>query len=136
VGTAHLVTQRTHLRPPLAFLPHPTLVIALSLPALPQLLLAVDTATVAGIALWAIALYWGFSPLAERAIAPLESLWGEGSLRASLLGMVPFLAVGALTYWGLALSLGDNWAVSLGVISAVGCGVYELGRRAGQASGE
>lgn len=89
-----------------------------------------------GIALWAIALYWGFSPLAERAIATLESRWGEGSLRASLLGMVPFLGVGGLAYCGLVLSLGGSWAVSLGVIAAIGCGVFELGRRDGQASGE
>ena len=101
-----------------------------------QLSGAADTATVAGIALWAIALYWGFSPLADRAIATFESRWGAGSLRASLLGMVPFLVVGGLTYYGLDLSLGGSWAVSFGVIAAIGCGVYELGRRDGQASGE
>lgn len=93
-----------------------------------------DTATIAGTALWAIALYWGFSPLADRVIAAFEGWLGTDSPAASLLGIVPFLAVGGLAHYGLALSLGGSWAVSLGVIAAIGCGVYELGRRAGQAS--
>ncbi|TVQ13621.1 MAG: hypothetical protein EA368_01975 [Leptolyngbya sp. DLM2.Bin27] len=93
-----------------------------------------DTATIAGTALWAIALYWGFSPLSDRLIATLESWLGEDSPAASLLSVVPFLAVGGLAHYGLTLSLGGSWAVSLGVISAIGGGVYELGRRDGQAS--
>jgi hypothetical protein len=93
-----------------------------------------DTTTVAGTALWAIALYWGFSPLAEGVILALENRLGEDSPAASLLGIVPFLLVGGLAHYGLTLSLGGSWAVSLGVIAAIGCGVYELGRRDGQAS--
>lgn len=93
-----------------------------------------DTATIAGTALWAIALYWGFSPLADRVITALESWLGEDSPAASLLSVLPFLAVGGLAHYGLTLSLGGSWAVSLGVLAAMGCGVYELGRRDGQAS--
>jgi hypothetical protein len=93
-----------------------------------------DTATIAGTALWAIALYWGFSPLADRVIATFESWLGEDSPAASLLSVLPFLAVGGLAHYGLTISLGGSWAVSLGVLSAIGCGVYELGRRDGQAS--
>lgn len=93
-----------------------------------------DTATVAGTALWAIALYWGLSPLAERLILAFENWLGADSPAASLLSMVPFLLVGGLAHYGLTLSLGGSWAVSLGVIAAIGCGVYELGRRDGQAS--
>ncbi|WP_369011282.1 hypothetical protein [Nodosilinea sp. LEGE 07088] len=101
---------------------------------LPNLSAVVDTATVAGTALWAIALYWGFSPVADRVIARCERWLGEESPAASLLGMVPFLAVGGVTHYGLTLTLGGSWAVSLGVIAAMGCGVYELGRRDGQTS--
>lgn len=101
---------------------------------LPSLPVDFDTATIAGTALWAIALYWGFSPLADRVISAFESWLGADSPAASLLSVLPFLAVGGLAYYGLTLSLGGSWAVSLGVISAVGCGVYELGRRDGQAS--
>lgn len=93
-----------------------------------------DAAAVAGTALWAISLYWGFFPLAERVILALENWLGADSPAASLLGMVPFLLVGSLAHYGLTLSLGGSWAVSLGVISAISCGVYELGRRDGQAS--
>lgn len=93
-----------------------------------------DTATIAGTALWAIALYWGFSPLADRVISAFENWLGADSPAASLLSVLPFLAVGGLAHYGLSLSLGDSWAVSLGVISAIGCGVYELGRRDSQAS--
>lgn len=53
---------------------------------------------------------------------------------ASLLSILPFMLVGGLAYGGLTLTLGDSWAVSLGVISAIGCGVYELGRQNSQAS--
>lgn len=94
----------------------------------------IDTATVAGTALWAIALYWGFSPVADRVMTSCEGWLGEESPAASLLGIVPFLAVGWLTHYGLTFTLGGSWAVSLGVISAMGCGVYELGRRNGQTS--
>ncbi|WP_242025848.1 hypothetical protein [Phormidium sp. FACHB-322] len=93
-----------------------------------------DTATIAGTALWAIALYWGFSPFADRVILAFESWLGENSPAASLLSVVPFLAAGGLAYYSLTLSLGDSWAVSLGVLAAIGCGVYELGRRDSQAS--
>jgi hypothetical protein len=96
---------------------------------------AIDTATIAGTTLWAIALYLGFSPLVDRGIAVLESWLGDGSPAASLLSVVPFLVAGGLTHYGLVLTLGGSWAVSLGLISAIGCGVYELGRRDGQASG-
>lgn len=107
-----------------------TLVIVLS-----HLPVAIDTATIAGTTLWAIALYLGFSPLVDRFIAGLEHRLGDGSPAASLLSVVPFLVVGALTHYGLVLTLGGSWAVSLGLISAIGCGVYELGRQDGQASG-
>ncbi|MEP0948696.1 hypothetical protein [Leptolyngbya subtilissima] len=102
--------------------------------ALSSLPVDFDTATIAGTALWAIALYWGFSPLADRVISTFEGWLGADSLAASLLGVLPFLAVGGLAHYGLTLSLGGSWAVSLGVLSAIGCGVYELGRRDGKAS--
>ncbi|NMF85152.1 hypothetical protein [Nodosilinea sp. P-1105] len=124
-----------------------------------------DTAVIAGTALWALALYLGFSPLAQWTIDRVDG-WlhrvesslsgsqdqeaenrpetevertGEGreaqtAALASLVSVVPFLLVGGLIYYGLTISLGASWAVSLGLISCVGCGVYELGRQAGQAS--
>jgi hypothetical protein len=122
-----------------------------------------DTVTIADTALWALALYLGFSPLAQRLIdqiihwlTPVASSPGAGDSQtqdsakhsarksdqagqpaalASLLSVIPFLVIGGLAHYGLTLSLGGSWAISLGFISCIGCGVYELGRQDGQASG-
>jgi hypothetical protein len=40
--------------------------------------------------------------------------------------------VGGLCNWGVELSLGRSWAISMGILACMGCGVYELGRRDGQ----
>lgn len=118
--------------------------------------ITIDTAVIAGTALWALALYLGFSPLAQWTIDQVNRWlnWAERSLYlseaefertrkgweaqntflASLVSVAPFLLVGGLVHYGLAISMGTSWSVSLGLISCVGCGVYELGRQAGQAS--
>jgi hypothetical protein len=36
---------------------------------------------------------------------------------------------GVLCHYGIDLSLGNSWSISLGLIAAIGSGVYELGRR-------
>ena len=115
-----------------------------------------DTAAISGGTLWALALYLGFSPVSrwvteqlnrwfnfaerflyiseaefERTRAGRES---QNAFLASLMSIVPFLVAGGLLYWGVALGLGGSWAMSLGLIACVGCGVYELGRRQGHAS--
>jgi hypothetical protein len=48
------------------------------------------------------------------------------------LSIVPFLIVGGFCNWGVELSLGTSWAVSMGTIACIGGAVYELGRRDGQ----
>ena len=53
---------------------------------------------------------------------------------ASLLAIIPFLLIGSLTYYGISSALGRSWAVSWGVIAAMGCGIYELGRQDSQDS--
>jgi hypothetical protein len=116
----------------------------------------VDTAAIAGITLWALALYLGFSPLAdwvteqfnrwlnfaERSLYTSEKEFertrqareNQNAFLASLMSVVPFLVLGGLSYVLLKISLGGSWAISTGMIAAIGCGVYELGRRTGQAS--
>lgn len=118
--------------------------------------LSIDTAGIAGIALWSLALYLGFSPLSDRTFNQIHQ-WltvasqvvddaqpggkrrqqqeGPTVLWASLLSVLPFLVVGGLVNYGVELGLGRSWAISVGVIACVGSGVYELGRRDGQASG-
>ena len=56
----------------------------------------------------------------------------QNVLYASIFSIVPFLVLGALCNWGVELSLGRSWAISMGILACMGCGVYELGRRDGQ----
>ncbi|HEY9620242.1 MAG TPA: hypothetical protein V6C78_07730 [Crinalium sp.] len=116
----------------------------------------VDATTLAGISLWALALYLGFFPLSEWVMEQL-SRWfnyaersmytsseeyertrkgreSQNAFYASLCSIVPFLLVGGLCDVGLELGLGRSWAISLGIVSCMIAAVYELGRRDGQAS--
>jgi hypothetical protein len=115
-----------------------------------------DTTAIAGAALWSLALYLGFSPVSEWVMKQLNS-WFNNALRslyksseefertrvaresqnafyASIFSIVPFLAVGVLCNYGVELGLGRSWAISMGILACMGCGVYELGRRDGQSS--
>lgn len=116
----------------------------------------VDTTAIAGTALWSLSLYWGLSPVtawvieqlnrwmnfAERSLYTSESEFEKtrrsrealNSFYASLLSIVPFLLAGWLCNWGVEISLGHSWAISIGIIACIGGGVYELGRRDGQSS--
>lgn len=118
--------------------------------------LELDTVAIAGAVLWSLALYLGLFPVSEWVIEQLNrwfnfaerSLYtsaeefertrkgreSQNAFYASLLSILPFLLVGALCSYGLELSLGRSWAISLGILSCIGSGIYELGRRDGQAS--
>ena len=115
-----------------------------------------NASAIAGASLWSLALYLGFSPFsdwltlqlqrwfnfAERSLYTSEKEFektrkareSQNAFYASLFSIVPFLVVGVLCNYGVELSLGSSWAVSIGLIACVGCGVYELGRRDGQSS--
>lgn len=114
-----------------------------------------EAATLAGIALWSLALYLGFSPVStwvmeqinrwlnfaerslytsaeefERTRKARESM---NAFYASLMSTVPFFIAGGLCNCGVEYGLGRSWAVSMGILACIGAGVYELGRRDGQA---
>ncbi|MBE9005046.1 hypothetical protein IQ259_08340 [Fortiea sp. LEGE XX443] len=113
-----------------------------------------DTVAIAGASLWSLALYLGFSPISEWVIEQLNrwfnfaerSLYtsqtefektrkareSQNAFYASLFSILPFLVVGALFSWGVEISLGRSWAVSMGILACIGSGIYELGRRDGQ----
>ncbi|WP_315789923.1 hypothetical protein [Fischerella sp. JS2] len=115
-----------------------------------------DTVAIAGASLWSLALYLGFSPVSEWIIEQLNrwfnfaerSLYtsksefektrqareSQNAFYASLFSIIPFLVIGALCNWGVELSLGRSWAISMGILACIGCGVYELGRRDGSSS--
>lgn len=118
---------------------------------------SVDTARIAGAGLWSLGLYLGFSPVSERVLHQVyqwlnlaeklsqhpqaqtaharEIQKTQHTVLASLLSVLPFLLVGALLNYGVELGLGRGWAISMGMIACISCGVYELGRRDGRASG-
>lgn len=116
-----------------------------------------DTTTIAGAALWSLALYWGFSPLSEWVIEQLNRWFNfaerglytsqkefertrvaresQNAFYASLFSIVPFLIVGSLCNWAVEAALGSSWAISMGMIACISGGVYELGRRDSQQRG-
>jgi hypothetical protein len=113
-----------------------------------------DPTWIAGITLWALALYLGFAPLSEW-VATQLSRWfnfaerflytsqaefdrtrqareSQNAFYASVFSIVPFILAGALCNAAVDIGLGRSWTISLGMIACIGCGVYELGRRDGQ----
>jgi hypothetical protein len=116
--------------------------------------IAISPTTLAGMSLWSLALYLGFSPVSDWVIEQLtrwmnfaeRSLYtsaeefektrqgreSQNAFYASLLSIVPFLIVGGLFNWGVEVSLGRSWAISMGILACMGCGVYELGRQDGR----
>ncbi|ALF54625.1 hypothetical protein ACX27_20125 [Nostoc piscinale CENA21] len=114
----------------------------------------IDTVAIAGASLWSLALYLGFFPCSEWVIEQLNrwfnfaerSLYtsqtefektrkareSQNAFYASLFSIVPFLVIGSLCNWGVEISLGRSWAISMGILACIGSGIYELGRRDGQ----
>ncbi len=109
--------------------------------------MTIDPAWISGVFLWALALYLMFSPLAGRLVgalekqasawftsAPKETMTGASELYASVMSIVPFVLAGGLCNYLLDISLDHSWTLSFGIIACIGSGVYELGRRDGQAN--
>ncbi|MEM8805560.1 MAG: hypothetical protein AAF921_04465 [Cyanobacteria bacterium P01_D01_bin.44] len=114
-----------------------------------------DTTLIAGVALWALALYLGFSPVgdwfaeqlcrwfnfAERSLYTSAEEFertrvareSQNAFYASIFSIIPFFVVGTLFNYTVAWGLGRSWTISMGIIACIGCGVYELGRRDSQA---
>jgi hypothetical protein len=115
-----------------------------------------DATEIAGAGLWSLALYLGFSPIgdwvtqqlnrwfnfAERSLYTSEQEFertrpareSQNAFYASILSIFPFLGVGTLCNIGVELGLGQSWAISMGILACMGCGIYELGRRDGKSS--
>ena len=117
--------------------------------------LELNATAIAGAALWSLALYLSLSSLhtwvieqlqrwfnwvARSLASPVEQLEktqasheAQNGLAASLFSIVPFFIIGGLCNWGVELSLGPSWAISMGILACMSCGIYELGRRDGGA---
>jgi hypothetical protein len=111
--------------------------------------LKLNTIAIAGSCLWSLALYLGLSSVREWIIVQLDrwfnfaerSLYtsqeefektrrareSQNAFYASLFSIFPFLAIGGLCNWGIEIGLGRSWAVSMGIVACIACGVYALG---------
>jgi hypothetical protein len=96
---------------------------------------------VAGTALWSVACYWTFAPLndwlilklqqwfnfAERSLYTSEQEFertrvgreSQNAFFASMLSIVPFLAIGGVLHYLVEISLGSSWPISLGMMGCV-----------------
>ncbi|MEM6253984.1 MAG: hypothetical protein AAF821_13780 [Cyanobacteria bacterium P01_D01_bin.156] len=89
-----------------------------------------------------------FSPLVTRLVSTLEkqamtwivatgrkeTMTGAAELYGSVMSIVPFVLAGVLCNYLLDISMGRSWTISFGIITCIGSGVYELGRRDGEAN--
>jgi len=113
--------------------------------------LTLNAAAIAGACLWSLALYLALASTREWVTELLDrwfnfaerSLYtsaeefertraareSQNAFYASLLSILPFLGAGVLCHYGIEISLGRSWAISLGILACIGCGVYELGRQ-------
>lgn len=118
--------------------------------------ITLQTSSIAGWSLWSLALYVALFPLADGLMDRLvdwfnfadRSLYqsqkefdATRSVResvnqfyASLASITPFLILGAICTYGVEHHFGSAWAMNGGFLACGGCAIYQLGRRAGQAS--
>jgi hypothetical protein len=116
----------------------------------------VSAIAIAGTSLWALALYLGFSTLnqwvmeqfnrwfnfAERFLytsveefeRTRKGREAQNAFYASIFSILPFLIIGGFCNYGVELSLGRSWAISMGIMACISGGVYELGRRGGESN--
>ena len=108
-----------------------------------------DTVSIAGSCIWSLALYIGLDSTKSWINKQLERWlnfaegWlytsveefdatrptreSQNAFYASILGIVPFLAVGALTNWLIDISFGgSSWAIALGIMTCAICGLFAL----------
>ncbi|BAQ63749.1 hypothetical protein [Geminocystis sp. NIES-3709] len=113
-----------------------------------------NTTIIAGSCLWCLALYIGFATLRESVIDGLYRWFNfaerflytsdaefertrkgresQNAFLASLMSIIPFLAMGILSNWLTELTFGRNWSISVGILVCISCAVYDLGRRDSQ----
>ncbi len=113
-----------------------------------------DAIMIASVGLWSLALYLGFSPIGEWITEKIIRWFNfaersfyfsveefektrvarenQNAFYASLFSIVPFLVVGWLCNYGVNISLGRSWAISLGILFCMTGAVYELARRHSQ----
>ena len=111
----------------------------------------IDTVLIAGSSLWSLAMYLGLASLREW-FEDIFDRWfnfadrslylsaeefertrpareSQNAFYASIFAIFPFLLFGFMCDYGMELSLGRSWAISVGILGCFCCGIFELGRR-------
>ncbi len=105
---------------------------------------------IAGSCIWSLAFYLTLSSFKEWIIEQLtrwlnfadRSLYltqeeydksqkareAQNTFFAEIMSIIPFLILGSLLNYGLDISLGKSWTISLGMMSCILGGVYKLGK--------
>ena len=109
----------------------------------------IDSVSLAGSCIWSLALYIGFDSTKLWVARQLERWFNfaegwlytsveefeetrpareaQNAFYASVLSIIPFLIVGVLTNWAIALSFGgSSWAIALGMMTCALCGLFAL----------
>ncbi len=96
--------------------------------------------TLAGIALWSLVIYVGFWEASHRLVNGVVA-WANKEnaafseitqAAAAVVSLLPPLLAGWLLFFLLVNTLSLSWALTLGFMTAVGTGIYQLGRVNGQ----
>ena len=113
-----------------------------------------DRVAIAGSCLWSLALYIMLKGVKEW-ITEQFSRWlnfadsslytsieefeetrdtreSQNAFYASIMSILPFLLLGFFSNWGVDISLGSSWSVSLAIVTCIGAAIYALGRQDGQ----
>lgn len=108
-----------------------------------------DTIQVAGSCIWSLALYIGLDSTKKWIAYQLERWFNfaegwmytsteefektrparesQNAFYASILSIFPFLIIGAITNWAIAISFGgSSWAIALGLMTCAICGLFAL----------
>jgi hypothetical protein len=113
--------------------------------------ISIAPGTIAGIAVWALALYWGLAQsrywvmvqlqrwfnFAERSLYTSAEEFertrtareAQNAFYASIFSIIPFLLGGVLCNYSIDLSLGRSWPISTGILACIVSGIYDLGRQ-------
>lgn len=113
-------------------------------------LFPINTTAIAGSCLWSLVFYISLTSVkdwiteqlsrwfnfAERSLYTSVEEYEEtrpvresqNAFYASVMSIIPFLVLGGVFNWGIDLSLGLSWSISLGIMTCTLCGVYALGK--------
>lgn len=111
----------------------------------------INPVAIASATLWSLGLYVGWGTrrnwimeqlqrwfnFAERSLYASEAEFertrqareSQNAFYASLMSIVPFLALGALCSWGVEWGLGGSWPLSLGLLCVFSGAIYALGKQ-------